>query len=73
MGRLPVISGREILNVALNLGFSIMRQKGSHLILRKEKRMLVIPMHANKPIKKGTLVQILKMLEISREDFDKYF
>jgi predicted RNA binding protein YcfA (HicA-like mRNA interferase family) len=73
MSRLPVLTGKEVLKVALRLGFEIRRQKGSHLILRKGGRLLVIPMHSNAPIKKGTLLQILKAMEISGGEFGGYF
>ncbi|MCX6913438.1 MAG: type II toxin-antitoxin system HicA family toxin, partial [Verrucomicrobia bacterium] len=35
------------------LGFSQLRQTGSHLILRKDSRTVVVPQH--KPLKPGTL------------------
>jgi len=50
-------------------GFEIKRQKGSHLILRKEDKLLVIPLY--KSMKKGTLLQILKVMGISKEELLK--
>ncbi len=65
--KLPTdISGWELAKVAVRLGFEIKRQSGSHLILKKEDKLLIIPQH--KQLKKGTLLQILKIMEISRED-----
>lgn len=65
--KLPTdISGNDLAKVAIKLGFVIRRQKGSHLILKRDETLLVIPMHRN--MKKGTLIQILKTLEISREE-----
>lgn len=67
--KLPVASGNDCLKVALKIGFEFKRQKGSHLILTKEEKLLVIPLH--KAIKKGTLHQIMKILEITPEQFIK--
>ena len=68
--KLPTdISGKELAAVAVRLGFEARRQKGSHLILRKDDKLLVIPLH--KSIKKGTLLHILKMMGISKEDLLK--
>lgn len=66
--KLPTdVSGSDLTKVAVKLGFEIRRQSGSHLILKKEDKLLVIPQH--KQLKKGTLLQILRILEISKEDF----
>jgi predicted RNA binding protein YcfA (HicA-like mRNA interferase family) len=65
--KLPAdVSGSELAKVAISLGFEIRRQKGSHLILKKGEKLLVIPQH--KSLKKGTLLQILRVLEISKEE-----
>ncbi|MDO8538548.1 MAG: type II toxin-antitoxin system HicA family toxin [archaeon] len=70
MPKLAVISGKQALKVATKLGYQIIRQTGSHVILRNDNRKrLVIPMH--KTLKTGTLLQIIKELEISKEEFEK--
>ena len=71
MSKLPRASGREMLKVALKCGFVVKRQKGSHVILAKDNKLLVIPVHGNKPLKTGTLLQIIKVLGISREELSK--
>lgn len=74
MSVLKKISGKECLKILCNkLGFEIIRQKGSHVILKKitanEKVGTVVPMH--KEIKIGTLKNILKLGKISEEEFNK--
>ena len=70
MPKLPVVSSTKVIFVAGKLGFELVRQKGSHLILKnKNGKILVIPNH--KKLKKGTLLQILKILEITKEEFSK--
>jgi predicted RNA binding protein YcfA (HicA-like mRNA interferase family) len=49
------------------LGFEEIRQTGSHRIMRKEKRTVVVPMH--RPIKPGTLKGLLEQAGVTVEAF----
>ncbi len=71
MPKLPVFSGLELLKLALKKGFVVERQRGSHVILSKNGKLTVIPVHGQRPIKKGLTLQILKDLEITREELEK--
>ncbi len=74
MSKLNDLSGIEILKILCNkFGFSIARQKGSHVVLKKtngETVGTVIPMH--KSVKQGTLKGILELAKINVDDFEKY-
>jgi len=72
MGRkLPRMSGTEAIRVLKRLGFSQVRQRGSHVVLRKSTSEgsfgCVVPVH--KELALGTLRGILKQAGISPEDF----
>jgi predicted RNA binding protein YcfA (HicA-like mRNA interferase family) len=67
MPKLPHVSGREAVRAFERLGFVQLRQKGSHLIMRRGAVGCVIPMH--REIKIGTLTGILRQAGISAEDF----
>ena len=58
-----------------NEGFEIVRQKGSHVQLRKyvqgEKITFPVPVHAGKIVKQGTLKGILRKANISVERLDE--
>lgn len=61
MGRLPVVSGRDVVKALAKLGYAFDRQKGSHMILRKTvspHRRAVVPDH--KEVAKGTLRAITR-------------
>ena len=45
MAELPRISGNNAIKVFESLGFKVVRQKGSHVVLRKDDRGCVIPVH----------------------------
>ena len=67
MPKLPHISGRECVAALQKLGFSVMRQKGSHIVMRNGSKGCVVPNH--KEIRTGTLSGILKQADVSVEDF----
>jgi predicted RNA binding protein YcfA (HicA-like mRNA interferase family) len=56
---------------ALNrIGFQPIRQKGSHLIMKHpDGRSTVIPMHPGEDLGRGILLEIMKDVRISRDDF----
>jgi len=47
------VNGVEAVRALKRFGFVQLRQTGSHLILRKDSRTVVVPQH--KPLKSGTL------------------
>ena len=67
MPNLPVISGADAIRALQRLGFVVIRQKGSHIILRKGSQGCVVPNH--KELKAGTLVGILKQGSVSVDEF----
>jgi predicted RNA binding protein YcfA (HicA-like mRNA interferase family) len=67
MPNLPVISGADAVRALQRLGFVVVRQKGSHIILRKGSQGCVVPNH--KELKVGTLVGILKQGSVSVDEF----
>ena len=69
MPKLPVLSGAEIVRLLQRLGFELIRQRGSHAILRKKSRGCVVPMH--KEVRTGTLASILRQAGVSYDDFLK--
>ena len=63
-----IIKPTEIVKYLQKLGFSKLRQKGSHLrLFHPDGRKITIAIH-NKPISKGTLASILRQAKISKED-----
>ena len=67
MPNLPVVSGSETVGALQNLGFIIVSQRGSYIVLRKGSQGCVVPNHHQ--IKIGTLVGLLKQGGISVDDF----
>lgn len=67
MPKLPLVSGTEVVRTLERLGFILLRQKGSHIILRRGPTGCVVPNH--REIKTGTLSGILKQAGVSTEEF----
>jgi predicted RNA binding protein YcfA (HicA-like mRNA interferase family) len=69
--KLPRLSGIETVAALERMGFRKIRQRGSHVILRRESGTgaigTVIPLH--KELAPGTLRGVLKLAGISVEDF----
>ena len=69
MPKLPRISGKQCRKALMKLGFSDVRQKGSHLVMRRADSGCVIPMH--KELKTGTLAGVLRQAGVSVEELIK--
>ena len=74
MPRLPVVSGEKLLKLLGRLGYTLVRQRGSHVRLKKATEAgdhnITVPIHDE--IAKGTLNDILSHVSmrnnISKED-----
>jgi predicted RNA binding protein YcfA (HicA-like mRNA interferase family) len=67
MPELPHLSGAEIVRVLERLGFVVVRQRGSHIILRREARGCVVRNH--REVKVGTLAGLLRQAGVTPEEF----
>ena len=67
MPELPRISGREAIRAFERLGFGQVCQKASHVVLRRENRGCVIPLHDSLAL--GTLRSAIKQAGITVDDF----
>ncbi len=64
---LPHISGADAVRALQRLGFIVLRQKGSHVILRRGSAGCVVPQH--RQLKIGTLSGVLKQAGVAAEEF----
>jgi predicted RNA binding protein YcfA (HicA-like mRNA interferase family) len=67
MPRLPVVSGQEAIRALEQLGFAILRQRGSHVVLRRDEAGCVVPLH--RELKTGTLAGILRQAGVTQDAF----
>lgn len=67
MPKLPQVSGRETIRALERLGFKVVRQRGSHVVLRRETTGCVVPDH--RELKTGTLMGVLRQAGVTPEQF----
>ena len=67
MPELPRLSGAEAIRVFERLGFAVVRQRGSHVVMRREDRGCVIPKHNQLAI--GTLRSAIRQAGITPAQF----
>lgn len=55
MPSLPVLSGQEVVRVFESFGWSVARQKSSHIIMTKEGETATLSIPNHKEVARGTL------------------
>ena len=65
--KLANVSGKETIRRLEKPGFTAIRQKGSHTIMRRSSQVCVVANH--KEIKVGTLIGILKQAGVAIDEF----
>ena len=69
MSRLPAVTGKQLIDALMRLGFAEIRVRGSHHYLRHpDGRSTVVPSHSAEVIGRGLLSKILRDTETSREE-----
>jgi predicted RNA binding protein YcfA (HicA-like mRNA interferase family) len=72
MTRLPSLTGGQVVKALGKAGFTVLRQKGSHIYLKHpDGRATVVPVHKAESIGKGLLRSIIQDAELSRDEFLK--
>ena len=73
MDKPRIVSGKDLCRILEKDGYVLARQTGSHRIYQKNTEdgnvTVPVPVHSNKPLKKGTFQAILKKAGISKERF----
>jgi len=67
MPSLPRASGPATIRALERLGFVVVRQRGSHVVLRRGAVGCVVPNH--RELKTGTLAGVLKQAGVSVDEF----
>lgn len=70
MSKLPPLKAREVIKILKKMGFSHIRQKGSHAFFsHQDGRTTVVPVHPANQIGRGLLRSILHDIKMSPEEF----
>jgi predicted RNA binding protein YcfA (HicA-like mRNA interferase family) len=71
VNKVPSLAYTEIIKALQRDGWTIVRQRGSHIRLQKHTRdeLLKITVPAHRPVKRSTLAHILKQAHLDMERF----
>ena len=67
MPKLPHVSGVEAVRALQRLGFEMIPQKGSRIVMRRGPSGCIVPNH--REVKIGTLAGVLRQAGISADEF----
>lgn len=73
MTKVPSLSYQQIVRALQRDGWTVVRQRGSHIRLQKRlgNEVLKIIVPAHRPVKRSTLAHLLKQARLSVDDFLK--
>lgn len=69
MSKLPVISGATCVKALEKIGFSVVRQRGSHIILVREDPRTMVSVPNHKELDRGMLRAIIRQVGLSVNEF----
>lgn len=69
MPSIPVLSGREVVKAFEKDGWTLARQRGSHMVLIKPGEMATLSVPDHKEVARGTLRSLIRSSGMSVEGF----
>jgi predicted RNA binding protein YcfA (HicA-like mRNA interferase family) len=71
MPPLPALSGKEVVRVFERFGWTVARQKGSHIILVQDSHVATLSVPDHKEIAKGTLRSLIRASGLTVSEFNE--
>ena len=69
MPRLPILSGREVVKIFEGLGWTVARQRGSHIVLVKEDQIASLSVPDHREVAQGTLRSLIRGAGLTVSEF----
>lgn len=72
MGRLAVLSGKEVCKILARHGFEEVRRRGSHVVMQRRTSVgtTTVPVPDHNELKIGTLQSIIRQSGVPRAEFE---
>ena len=72
MGKLRVLSGKEVCQILEKHGFVGVRKRGSHIAMQRKTSVttVTVPVPDHKELRAGTLLSIIRQSGLSRSEFE---
>jgi predicted RNA binding protein YcfA (HicA-like mRNA interferase family) len=73
MGKLRVLSGREVCRILQQHGFVEVRRRGSHIVMqrRTDTGSVTVPIPDHRELAIGTLLSIIRQSGVPRSEFEE--
>ena len=73
MGRLRVLSGRDVCRILASHGFVEVRKRGSHVVVQKIEAgsTITVPIPDHPELRIGTLLSIIRQSGVPRSEFER--
>lgn len=73
MGRLRVLSGRDVRRILEQHGFDLVRQRGTHMVMQRQisGSTITVPVPDHRELRRGTLLSIIRQSQLPRALFEE--
>jgi predicted RNA binding protein YcfA (HicA-like mRNA interferase family) len=71
MPSLPVLSGQEVVGIFETLGWTVARQKSSHIIMTKQGENITLSIPNHNEVARGTLRSLIRSANLTVDEFVK--
>jgi len=74
LGKLRVLSGKQVCAILARYGFLEVRQRGSHIVMQKQlsDTTVTVPVPNHAELRMGTLQSIIRQSGILKSEFELY-
>ena len=69
MAVVPLRSGQAVVRVFASFGWSVSRQRGSHIIMTKEGEIVTLSIPNHKEVARGTLRSLIRNANLTVDEF----
>ncbi|HUW60811.1 MAG TPA: type II toxin-antitoxin system HicA family toxin [Candidatus Bathyarchaeia archaeon] len=69
MPPLPTLRSQEVVRTFERLGWTVARQRGSHIIMARDGSIATLSIPAHKEVAKGTLRSLIRSAELTVQEF----
>jgi predicted RNA binding protein YcfA (HicA-like mRNA interferase family) len=66
---LPNLNGSQVVKVFEKFGWSVSRQRGSHIIMTKDGEIVTLSVPNHREVAKGTLRSLIRSANLTAEEF----
>lgn len=67
--KLPVLKATELIRALKKAGFQVIRQKGSHVRMKRPNgRVVTVPVHPGQDVGRGLLRKVLRDAKLTRDE-----